>query len=405
MGTHAIRRSAAFLSFLAGTLAIGSCFAQGAAREIAQSRPTPCLDRAVPLLNMEVRQLGVRAFLAGAGRGAKLPAGWAPGNRHYDQAFAITNAAVAADEKVHGAWLSMRPTDYLELIIGHGSAEEQQQLRSFFASPAGRMYWDFIIDGARCDGMLEGLLKRGVVLSAGQRTAIGELRGSLKRKRQQFEGTFGLLAETQKQRFHQGAQLFDRLAENEAADRAAQRMAFAAGDDAVRASMRRVNVVVNKEVLALLSAFSDSAAGTADPEKQSILERTLGAMAYAPSFKRGLLAEKQSSGRTTKFIEAALAADDRQLEAIIAGVYANYLSRQEIEELARFYESDAGKALVAQQARDALNGRPSLRLEPNHAAQAREFTNSATGKAFARVSSSQEIWAEVGAAMRTALLR
>src|SRR6185295_19075935 len=187
MGTYAIRRSGAFLSYLAGILAMANCFAQGAAREIAQSRPTPCLDRAVPLLNMEVRQLGVRAFLAGAGRGAKLPAGWAPGNGHYDQAFAITNAAVAADEKVHGAWLSMRPTDYLELIIGHGSAEEQQQLRSFFASPAGRMYWDFIIDGARCDGMLEGLLKRGVVLSAGQRTAIGELRGSLKRKRQQFE--------------------------------------------------------------------------------------------------------------------------------------------------------------------------------------------------------------------------
>jgi hypothetical protein len=267
------------------------------------------------------------------------------------------------------------------------------------------MYWDFIIDGARCDGMLEGVLKRGVVLSEGQRSAIGDLRGNLKRKRQQFEGTFGLLAEAERRRFGQGAELFDRLAKTEAPDQAVQRMVFVAGDEAVKASMSRVNAVVNRELLSLIKAFSDSAAREADPEKQALLERTLSAMAHVPSFKQGLLAEKQGSGKTTKFIEAALAADDRQLEVIIAGVYANYLSRQEIEELSRFYESTAGKALVAQQARNPLNPRPPLRLEPNHAAEARAFTSSATGKAFARLSSSQEIWGEVGTAIRMALLR
>lgn len=157
-------------------------------------------------------------------------------------------------------------------------------------------------------------------------------------------------------------------------------------------------------VLFVLAALN-VAAQEVDLKKQALLARALNAMAFVPSFKQSLVAEKQSTGKTTKFIETILAADDAQLETVISRVYGKYLSRQQVEELLRFYESAAGRALVAQQARDVSNSRPRVILEPAHAAQARAFTNGPTGRAFARISDSQEIWGEIAEAFRKALLK
>jgi len=141
------------------------------------------------------------------------------------------------------------------------------------------------------------------------------------------------------------------------------------------------------------------------PTKEALLARALSAMTFGPSTKKGLIAEKQRAGRTNKFIEAAVAADDAQLEEIASRVYAKYLSQQQVEEILRFYESAAGRSLVAQQARDISNPRPMLSLQSEHAAEARAFTNSATGKTLALLTGSQAIWAEIREAIRVTLAR
>jgi Holliday junction resolvase len=157
-------------------------------------------------------------------------------------------------------------------------------------------------------------------------------------------------------------------------------------------------------VLFVLAALN-VAAQEVDLKKEALLARTLKAMTFVPSFKQSLLTEKQSTGKATKLMEAILAADNAQLETIISRVYGKYLSRQQVEELLRFYESAAGKALVAQQARDVSNPRPWEILRPTQAAEARAFTNSPAGRAFARIADSQEIWGEIAAALRKALLK
>jgi Holliday junction resolvase len=154
-----------------------------------------------------------------------------------------------------------------------------------------------------------------------------------------------------------------------------------------------------------LLAFSalHVAAQEVDARKEALLVRALNAMAFVPGFKQSLLVEKQSSGKTTRFMDATLAADDAQVERIIARVYAKYLSQQQVEELLRFYESAAGKALLAQQGRDPNARSRVMTLDPAHAAEARAFTSSPAGRTFARISDSQEIWGEIAEALRRAL--
>ena len=155
-------------------------------------------------------------------------------------------------------------------------------------------------------------------------------------------------------------------------------------------------------VLFVLAALN-VAAQDADLKKEALLVRALHAMGFVSSFKQGLLSEKQSTGKATNFMDATLAADDARLEAVIARVYARHLTRRQAEELARFYESAAGKAMVAQQARDLSNPRPRMTLEPAQAKQVRAFISSPTGKAFAGISDSEDIWVEVVEAIRKAL--
>ena len=141
-----------------------------------------------------------------------------------------------------------------------------------------------------------------------------------------------------------------------------------------------------------------------DLEKAKLLVRALEAMAYAPSFKQGVTLEKQQSGKTTPFIEAMLSVDNSQLNRIFTHVYAKYLSRKQIEELVRFYESPTGRALTVQQARDATNPNPTLKLDSKQMAEARAFSSSPTGRAFKQVSEDEKIWKEVGQEIRSRLL-
>ena len=138
--------------------------------------------------------------------------------------------------------------------------------------------------------------------------------------------------------------------------------------------------------------------------KEALLARALKAMTFAPSAKKGLLAQKQRNG-TNRFIEDTLLAPDAQLERVALSIYAKYLSQQQIEEILRFYESAAGRSLVAQQTQEISNPRPILTLQPDHAAEARAFTSSTTGKVLAMLTGSQAIWTEIGEALRADLAK
>lgn len=151
--------------------------------------------------------------------------------------------------------------------------------------------------------------------------------------------------------------------------------------------------------LAALNVFAQEV----DLKKEALLARTLQATTFVPNFKQSLLNEKKSTGKATRFMEATLAADNAKLEAIIARVYSRHLSLKQAEELAQFYESAAGKALVTQQARQVSNPGSQTGMEPAHAAKTRAFMNSPTGKTFASISDSEKIWREIAEAIRKGL--
>ncbi|MCA3227890.1 MAG: DUF2059 domain-containing protein [Burkholderiales bacterium] len=160
-------------------------------------------------------------------------------------------------------------------------------------------------------------------------------------------------------------------------------------------------------VVGLLFWVGASIAGASEVEsdKEQLLSRALGHMYYAQSYKHGLRTEMRALGKTTPFIEAVLAADNAFIERIIASVYARRLTLAHAQAVASFYESDAGKALVRQQAQDPLNPKPKIALTPDQFAQARAFSRSSAGRELAEAMESTEAWAEIEQALGSALRR
>jgi hypothetical protein len=155
----------------------------------------------------------------------------------------------------------------------------------------------------------------------------------------------------------------------------------------------------------LLLWLGGSVAGASESEsdKEELLSRALGHMHFAQGLKHGFRTEVRAAGRTSSFIEAVLATDDASLERVVARVYARRLSIAEVQTVASFYESEAGQALVRQQAQDPLNPRPKIELTSDQMARALAFSRSSTGRKLAEVMDSNEAWVEIDHALRALL--
>lgn len=172
----------------------------------------------VPLLVVGLLQQGADAFLQGAARAVHLPPGWERGNRYYDQAFTIVNAAIAQDQVTNGPWLKVTATDYLELTFRRGSSQEQDYFRTFFGSKAGEVYWDYIVDSATCSGLLKRVSQDGTVLTDAQQKTIAHWQEALPRKQREADLAFEQLTKAQQGELGNAHKSFARLARSEAPD-------------------------------------------------------------------------------------------------------------------------------------------------------------------------------------------
>lgn len=140
-----------------------------------------------------------------------------------------------------------------------------------------------------------------------------------------------------------------------------------------------------------------------DAGKVAQLRHVLEVTAYVPNFKRGISEVTQKSGKTTPVLKEILAADNATLLEVFARVYARHMSAMEIDQVARFYDSSAGQALLRAQRRDPDNPNPALQLDAAQRSELQSFSQSSAAKAFLGTVRDKDVWHEALREIRATL--
>ncbi len=159
-------------------------------------------------------------------------------------------------------------------------------------------------------------------------------------------------------------------------------------------------------LLALLAtAFASAQPASPQAEKRQYLVAIARDMRVAQSFKYGINAEKARSGSISEQAQAVLRMDDKRLEVLFADVLESKVSLQEAREAYDFHGSDAGRALIAAQAKDPLNAGSALNLTSAQIAAVNAYMSSPTGKKLGALVSDSATWNEFSAKVADDLVR
>lgn len=146
-----------------------------------------------------------------------------------------------------------------------------------------------------------------------------------------------------------------------------------------------------------------AAQASEDTRKVAELQHVLEVTAYVPNFKRGISEVVQKTGQSNPVLKEILAADNETLLRVFARVYARHMSAMEVDEVARFYGSPTGKALLTVQRRDPDNPHPALQLTATQRGELQSFSHSAAAKAFMSTVRDKDVWGEALREIRAAL--
>ena len=242
------------ITFALGALLTPPAIAQDMSLLLAESRPTPCLDAVAPLLVSEMVQNGTHSFLGEIGRIKSLSTGWAPGNNFYDRAFSIAYKALSSDEGLGNQLRNISSKAYLQLKFRRGTPAEQKYLLSFFSSAEGIIYWDYMLDGATCQGLFKGLSKRKITFTKDQSYLADIWHQILSVKGKNFEAAFSKLTQSQKANFDRGYKLETRLSKSEAPDEQDFQLSLVPEEQIKLAAVRSLLPVMS-EVAPLVNEF------------------------------------------------------------------------------------------------------------------------------------------------------
>jgi hypothetical protein len=193
-----------------------SCFISTAraadiAAQIAGHAPTPCLDAVAPLETSEFLQKAARTFVDAVGRGGQLSASWAPGNQYYDRAIGMALDAWHGDQRLQAILWEVSARLALQTIFQQAAPDELTYLDAFFRTPQGQVFWTYMVDGAHCAGLFQGLSTRQAVLTTTQSQLASDWQARLAMTKQEFGAAFAPLSAEQKSDFGRASKLFTRL--------------------------------------------------------------------------------------------------------------------------------------------------------------------------------------------------
>ncbi len=152
--------NAAVFALLAAPL--HSAFAQERTpqtKAVFGAMPVPCLAQMTQLMNRQLFRLGPDQILAGMREPLGKGAAWTRGDPNYERVRAIILRGLLEGEKKHGPLFNLSEETLLATIVEGWNPDQQRHYAAFFARPAGKLYLSDMLEGAHCDGSLEGLNK------------------------------------------------------------------------------------------------------------------------------------------------------------------------------------------------------------------------------------------------------
>ena len=123
--------------------------------KIAATGPLPCDQQAINLMNLQLEKMEPDLVLAGMRKSMNLGDAWVAGNSYYDQARALLVAGFDEDQAKNGPFFAYTAVDLVSKGVSSMSDDDLQYLAQFFDKPEGKLYWEEILDGTTCAGLLK----------------------------------------------------------------------------------------------------------------------------------------------------------------------------------------------------------------------------------------------------------
>ena len=125
--------------------------------QIMATGPLTCNEDAMTMLNAQLLRKGPDQVLDGYRRGLNYDKRWSAGNENYDRARAVIANALADDERKNGPIFAYTYGSAIRMAAREWSMADLRYFAKFFAEPEGRLYWNSIIEGANCSGLLKSV--------------------------------------------------------------------------------------------------------------------------------------------------------------------------------------------------------------------------------------------------------
>ena len=176
-------------------------------------------------------------FLAGVGRGAKLGAGWGPGNPHWQKAHDAVAAALQAEELRAGPLIPSDAASFARVLISSMplTDEDFAFLEQLVATPYGRAMVE-LMDHMAVNEAIQGLITRPGVPAE----TLREMQ-ALRARIREGVGAVALRLTSAKENQKEEAERFERLMERAGLKR---RSGEAAGRELFQRPMERVTSVL-----------------------------------------------------------------------------------------------------------------------------------------------------------------
>ena len=175
-----------------------------AVERVVATGPLPCLTQALDLANRQMRRMIEFGLLAGIGQSTQAGAGWKPGNPYYDRARGTLAQALDEDEKTFGRLFSLTTESLLREWMARQPADVAPWFADFLSRPAGKFYWKAMIDGAHCEGVVNGLRKWSGPWSDADTRAAQALLNDLAAARNAFPAQLATLSKADQSEFDAG---------------------------------------------------------------------------------------------------------------------------------------------------------------------------------------------------------
>jgi len=138
--------------------------------------PSKCFEEAGAITSSHMRSVLPDLLLDGMREAKKYGVAWGPGNENYRQARDLLEMALQDEEVSNGPLMDMSYRRFLRGIAAKWTPAQRVEYLAFLKQKGGRVFWDVMVDGAICGGVIEAALKPPHALPEGpEKTRLAAL--------------------------------------------------------------------------------------------------------------------------------------------------------------------------------------------------------------------------------------